>query len=70
MILTQFIERAGSDKSHHLKLLIRTTHSNISLEKNEVISLTPYHMNSKAENLYDQFPPGITIKYSIAKYKK
>ena len=61
MILTQFRERAGSDKLHHWKLLIRTTYWNISLEKNEVISITPYHMNCKAKNLYDQFPPGITI---------
>ena len=36
LISTQFRERAGSDKLYHLKLLIRTTHSNISLEKNEI----------------------------------
>ena len=36
LISTQFRERAASDKIYHLKLLIRTTHSNISLEKNEV----------------------------------
>ena len=61
LISTQFRERAGSDKIYHLKLLIRTTHSNISLEKNEVITISPYHMNYKAENMYVHFPPGITI---------
>ena len=61
IISTQFRERAGSDKIYHLKLLIRTTHSNISLEKNEVITISPYHMNYKAENMYVHFPPGITI---------
>ena len=61
LISTQFRERAGSDKVYHLKLLIRTTHSNISLEKNEVITISPYKMNYKAENMYVHFPPGITI---------
>ena len=61
LISTQFRERAGSDKIYHLKLLIRTTHSNISLEKNEVITISPYKMNYKAENMYVHFPPGITI---------
>ena len=61
LISTQFRERAGSDKIYHLKLLIRTTHSNISLEKNEVITISPYKMNYSAENLYVHFPPGISI---------
>ena len=61
LISTQFRERAGSEKLYHLKLLIRTTLSNISLEKNEVITISPYHMNYKAENMYVHFPPGITI---------
>ena len=61
LISTQFREKAGSNKLYHLKLLIRTTHSNVSLEKNEVISISPYKMNYGAENLYLHFPPGITI---------
>ena len=61
LISTQFREGVGSNKLYHLKLLIRTTHSNISLEKNEVITISPYHMNYKAENVYVHFPPGITI---------
>ena len=61
LISTQFRERAGSDKLYHLKLLIRTTFSNVSLEKNEVITISPYQMNYGAENLYLNFPPGITI---------
>ena len=61
IISTQFREGVGSDKIYHLKLLIRTTHSNISLEKNEVITISPYKMNYKAENMYVHFPPGITI---------
>ena len=61
VVSTQFREKAGSDKLYHLKLLIRTTHSNVSLEKNELIMISPYQMNYKAENFYVQFPPGITI---------
>ena len=45
LISSQFRERAKSDKLYHLKLLIRTTHSNVSLEKNEVITISPYQMN-------------------------
>ena len=61
LISTQFREKVGSEKLYHLKLLIRTTHSNISLEKNEVITISPYKMNYNAENLYVSFPPGISI---------
>ena len=61
IISTQFRERAGSNKLYHLKLLIKTTHSNISLEKNEVITISPYKMNYDAENLYVSYPPGISI---------
>ena len=61
LLSTQFRERAGSNKLYHLKLLIRTTHSNVSIEKNEVITISPYQMNYQAENMYVHFPPGITI---------
>ena len=45
LIFTQFRERARSDKLYHLKILIRTTHSNISIEKNEAITTSPYDIN-------------------------
>ena len=44
LVSTQFRERVGSVKSYHLQLLIRTTHSNVSLEKNEVITISPYQI--------------------------
>ena len=69
MISTQFRERAGSDKLYHLKLLIGTTHSNVSLEKNEVITISPYQMNYKAENMYVHFPAGITINILLRNTK-
>ena len=61
LISSQFREKVGSDKLYHLKLLIRTTYSNVSIEMNEVITISPYQMNYQAENLYVHFPPGITI---------
>ena len=61
LLSSQFREKSASNKLYHLKLLIRTTHSNVSLEKNEVITISPYQMNYGAENLYLHFPPGITI---------
>ena len=61
LLSSQFREKVGSDKLYHLKLLIRTTYSNVSIEKNEVITISPYQMNYQAENLYVHFPPGITI---------
>ena len=61
LISTQFREKVGSDKLYHLRLLIRTTYYNVSIEKNEVITISPYQMNYQAENLYIHFPPGITI---------
>ena len=61
LISSQFREKVSSDKLYHLKLLIRTTYSNVSLEKNEVIIISPYKMNYSAENLYLHFQPGITI---------
>ena len=61
LLSSQFREKVGSDKLYHLKLLIRTTYSNVSIEKNEVIAISPYQMNYGAENLYLHFPTGITI---------
>ena len=61
LLSSQFREKVGSDKLYHLKLLIRTTYSNVSIEKNEVITISPYQMNYQAENLYVHFPPGLTI---------
>ena len=61
LISSQFREKVGSDKLYHLKLLIRTTYSYVSIEKNEVITISPYQMNYQAENLYVNFPPGLTI---------
>ena len=59
LLSSQFRERAVSDKlyqiplfNYKLKLLIRTTHSDVSLEKNEVITISPYQMNNQAENLF------------------
>ena len=60
LISTQFRERVSS-KLYNLKLLIKTSHSNISLEKNEVITISVYKMNYNAENLYVTFPPGLSI---------
>ena len=57
----QFREQYGNNLLYHLKMLIRTTHSNISLEKNEVISISQYKMNYQAENIFVRFPPGLTI---------
>ena len=57
----QFREQSGSNLLYHLKMLIKTTHSNISLEENEVISISPYKMNYQAENMFVKFPPGLTI---------
>ena len=58
LVSTQFREGVGSVKSYHLQLLIRTTHSSVSLEKNEV---TIPNCNYKAEIEYLKFPPGMTI---------
>ena len=61
LLSSQFREKVGSDKLYHLKLMIRTTYSNVSIEKNEVIAISPYQMNYGAENMYVHFPPGLTI---------
>ena len=41
VISPQFREMNGNDKLYHLKVLIKTSHSNLSLEKNEVILISP-----------------------------
>ena len=41
VISPQFREMNGNDKLYHLKFLIKTSHSNLSLEKNEVILISP-----------------------------
>ena len=51
VISPQFREMNGNDKLYHLKILIKTSHSNLSFEKNEVISISPYKMENKCENM-------------------
>ena len=57
----QFREQSGNNLLYHLKMLIRTTYSNMSLKKNEDISISPYKMNYQAENIFVRSPPGLAI---------
>ena len=68
VISSLFWERV-SIKLYHLKLLIKTTQSNISLEKNEVITISPYKMIHNAENLHVSFPHGITMNILLQNTK-
>ena len=61
LISLQFRNNLKNDKLYHLKLLIRTTHSNISLEKNEGIFISPYHSEPHSENMIVKFQYGLTL---------
>ena len=61
LISSKFREKVASDELYHLKFLIRTTYSNVSVERNEVITISPYQMNYQTENMCVNFSPEITI---------
>ena len=45
-------------------MVIRTSQSNVSLEKNEVISISPNKINYQTENLFVRFPQALTMIFS------
>ena len=61
VISPQFREMNGNDKLYHLKFLIKTSRSNLSLEKYEVISISPYKMDNKCENMNVTISSGLTL---------
>ena len=66
VISPQFREMNGSDKLYHLKLLIKTSRVNLSLEKNEVISISPYKMEKGFENMNVTFSSGLTLNILLS----
>ena len=55
---------------YHLKVLIKTERTSLSLEKNERISISKYQMNSGAENMPVAIPSGLTLNILLANTKQ
>jgi hypothetical protein len=51
---------------YHLKVLIKTERTSLSLEKNARISISKYQMNPGAENMPVSIPSGITLNSLLA----
>jgi hypothetical protein len=55
---------------YHLKVLMKTERTSLSLEKNERISIAKYQMNKGAENMPVAIPSGITLNSLLANTKQ
>jgi hypothetical protein len=55
---------------YHLKVLIKTERTSLSLEKNERIGIAKYQMNKGAENMPVSIPSGITLNSLLANTKQ
>jgi hypothetical protein len=55
---------------YHLKVLIKTERTSLSLEKNERINISKYQMNQGAENMPVAIPSGLTLNSLLANTKQ
>lgn len=65
-----FKNKNQDNKLYHLKLLIKTTGSMISLEKNAGIEISSYKMENGAENLSVTVIPGLTLNILLDRTKQ
>ena len=56
-----FKNKNQDNKLYHLKLLIKTSKTMLSLEKNVIIEISSYKMENGAENLTVSLIPGLTL---------
>jgi hypothetical protein len=61
-----FKKKNNSNPLYHLKILMKTDRTNLSLEKNEVITISKYQMNRNAENMNVNIPSGLSMNTLLA----
>jgi hypothetical protein len=66
VISPSFKRKNDNNPLYHLKVLIKTEKTSLSLEKNERITISRYQMNPAAENMNVNIPSGLTLNTLFA----
>jgi hypothetical protein len=61
-----FKKKTNNLPLYHLKILIKTDRTSLSLEKNERITISRYQMNKNAENMNVNIPRGLSLNVLLA----
>jgi hypothetical protein len=69
-VLSPNFKKKNKETLYHLKLLIRTSKTSLSLEKNSGIEISNFKMERNAENLYVVFQSGITLNLLLDRTKQ
>jgi hypothetical protein len=70
LISPNFKKKNNNNPLYHLKILIRTDRTSLSLEKNERITISRYQMNKNAENMNVNIPSGISLNVLLDRTKQ
>jgi hypothetical protein len=65
-----FKKKTNNLPLYHLKILIKTDRTSLSLEKNERITIYRYQMNKGAENMNVNIPSGLSMNILLANTKQ
>jgi hypothetical protein len=66
ILCPNFKKKNNYNPLYHLKILIKTDRTNLSLEKNERITISRYQMNRNAENMNVNIPNGLSLNILLA----
>ena len=65
-----FKKKNNNNPLYHLKILIETDRTSLSLEKNERITISRFQMNKNAENMNINIPSGISLNVLLDRTKQ
>jgi hypothetical protein len=65
-----FKKKTNNLPLYHLKILIKTDRTSLSLEKNERITISRYQMNKNAENMNVNIPNGLSLNILLDRTKQ
>jgi hypothetical protein len=66
IISPNFKKKNNNNPLYHLKILIKTDRTSLSVEKNEKITISIYQMNKGAENMNVNIPSGLSMNILLA----
>jgi hypothetical protein len=65
-----FKKKNNNNPLYHLKILIKTDRTSLSVEKNERITISKYQMNRNAENMNVNIPNGLSLNVLLDRTKQ
>jgi hypothetical protein len=69
VISPSFRRKTQDEKLYHLQVLIRTTKTSLSLEKNARITISHYQKRNGSEDMSVSIPPGLTLRLLLERTK-